>query len=152
MILSAQSIMRRRPIKPFCVGKLIHRGMSYGLSAAGYDIRVDQSFVMWPLRFTLASSVEEFDMPDDLLGIVCDKSTWARRGITVQNTVIEPGWRGFLTIELCNHSWGFRRIRAGDPIAQILFLQLDEATIRPYGSGKYQAQPNRPVPARMEGA
>ena len=43
-------------------------------------------------------------MPSDVLGQVCDKSTWARRGVAVQNTIIEPGWRGYLTVELTNHS------------------------------------------------
>lgn len=68
----------------------------------------------------------------------------------MQNTVIEPGWRGFLTIELAHHGGEVLRIEAGTPIAQILFHRLESPTIRPY-SGKYQDQPDRPVDAIMEG-
>jgi dCTP deaminase len=88
-------------------------------------------------------------MPDDILGIVHDKSTWGRRGIAVQNTVIEPGWRGFLTLELSNHSSRLITIENGDPIAQIVFHLLAGATDSPY-RGKYQDQINEPVKAISE--
>lgn len=123
--------------------------MTYGLSMCGYDIRIDQDVILWPGRFVLASSLESFNVPPSIVGRVCDKSTWARRGVTVQNTVIEPGWRGWLTLELVNHSWRFIKIRQGDPIAQVLFEWLDEPTVSPY-EGKYQDQPARPVAAVME--
>jgi dCTP deaminase len=149
VILPAQTLRKLRPVRPFVDSKVVHNGMSYGCSSAGYDIRVDQDFVMWPGRFVLGSSIELFTMPSDVLGMVCDKSTWVRRGISVHNTVIEPGWRGHLTVEIKNGGWRFRRIRAGDPIAQILFLRLEEATDTPY-AGKYQDQDSRPVPAIAE--
>lgn len=151
MILPAQRLRELRPVEPFHARKIRHAGMTFGCGSAGYDIRIAQSLTMWPLRFALASSIERFEMPHDLIGIVCDKSSWARRGITVQNTVIEPGWRGWLTLEIVNHSWRWVRIHAGDPIAQILFVRLEERTDTPY-SGKYQAQANRPVAAIMEPA
>ncbi len=66
MILSAQSIMRRMPLRPFIAEQRYQNGLSYGLSAAGYDIRVAQTFVIAPGELMLASSIEEFDMPDDL--------------------------------------------------------------------------------------
>jgi dCTP deaminase len=98
-------------------------------------------------RFTLASAIEEFQMPDDLVGIVHDKSTWARKGLSVFNTVVEPSWKGYLTLELVYHGWGVLRIPAGAGIAQVLFHQITErATYR----GKYQNQPARPVSAIME--
>ena len=114
--------------------------MSYGLSAAGYDIRIAEDINLKAGEFTLASSLEEFNMPDDVLAYVKDKSTWARQGLAVQNTVIEPGWKGFLTLELTNH----RRmetliLRKGMPIAQIVFHRLEAATEQPY-DGKYQNQ------------
>lgn len=146
--LSAQTIRSLRPLEPLIERSKIN-GMSYGLSAAGYDIRIDQDRLMWPFRFTLASSFERFRMPQDVIGIVHDKSTWARRGIAVQNTVIEPGWEGFLTLEITNHGVGIQRIRKGEPIAQIIFHRLDAATEQPY-RGKYQHQPRRPVKALRE--
>ena len=148
MILPAQDIRDRRMVTPHHERSVV-RGMSYGLSSAGYDVRIAQDVLLWPGRFVLASTVERFDMPPDVLGSVADKSTWARRGVAVQNTIIEPGWRGFLTLELTMHAWRVLRIRAGDPIAQIIFHQLAAATTAPY-RGKYQDQPSGPVPAREE--
>lgn len=84
-------------------------------------------------------------MPCDLMGIVHDKSTWARRGLSVFNTVIEPGWHGFLTLELVYHGEGELIIPAGAGIAQVVFHMLEEP--RAY-TGKYQNQPDKPVPAR----
>lgn len=100
-------------------------------------------------------------MPIDVAGSVKDKSTWARRGLAVQNTWIDPGWEGYLTLELSNHHFAFRGpprwlrrqrdewrkdmagktlvIAAGMPIAQIVFERLDEPTELPY-RGKYQRQ------------
>lgn len=71
--------------------------------------------------------------------------------IAVQNTIIEPGWRGFLTLEITNHSRGTIWIQRGSPIAQIIFHQLLEPTDAPY-VGKYQDQESRPVAARFEDA
>jgi dCTP deaminase len=86
-------------------------------------------------------------MPDDILGVVHDKSSWARRGLTVQNTLIEPGWRGFLTLEITNHSHESIVLKRGMAIAQVVFHRLDEAAERPY-SGKYQGQGPGPQEAR----
>lgn len=88
-------------------------------------------------------------MPNDVLAKVSDKSTWARRGIAVQNTVIEPGWRGFLTLEITNHGKQIIDIAAGMPIAQIIFHRLEAPAENPY-SGKYQNQAAGPQPARFE--
>lgn len=146
MILSAQTIRRLKPVTPFCERATIGT-MSYGLSAAGYDIRVAESFWLTNKVFRLASSLEQFNMPNDVLGIVHDKSSWARRGVAVQNTVIEPGWRGYLTLELTNHGEQMIWIEQGQPIAQIVFHRLDEPTEIPY-SGKYQDQEAGPQSAR----
>lgn len=89
-------------------------------------------------------------MPNDVVGRVADKSTNARRFLTVQNTVIEPGWRGYLTLELTRHLPWPIRIKAGTPIAQILFELTDKPVSRPY-TGKYQDQQAGAVPAIMEG-
>lgn len=139
-------------------------GTSYGLGEAGYDIRIKQAihFKRRPEmfvdvedekgilldcyfgRFALASAMEEFQMPNHLTGIVHDKSTWARRGLSVFNTVIEPGWHGFLTLELVYHGNTELIIPAGAGIAQVMFHEVKEdAAYR----GKYQNQADEPVGA-----
>lgn len=142
-------------------------GTSYGLGEAGYDIRIKQEIrflsvqpsnkriiitVTPPLevakvaegRFALASAIEEFNMPGHLTGIVHDKSTWARRGLSVFNTVIEPGWKGFLTLELVYHGEGELIIPAGAGIAQVMFHEVQEPALY---QGKYQHQADEPVGA-----
>lgn len=99
-----------------------------------------------PGRFTIASAMEEFTMPNNLVGIVHDKSTWARRGLSVFNTVIEPKWQGFLTLELVYHGQEDLLIPAGAGIAQVVFHQLSSAAAY---SGKYQNQEDKPVPAKF---
>ena len=153
-----------RPIKDMLDYKEKEHGVSYGLSEAGYDIRIKQSInftrfegqrvvgVMYPDgpnfsdgRFVIASTIEEFDMPSRLVGVVHDKSTWARRGLSVFNTVVEPGWKGFLTLELVYHGNEDLMIPAGAGIAQVLFHEL----VNPAQyEGKYQQQEDRPVAAR----
>jgi dCTP deaminase len=148
MILSAQSIRRRRPVEPFHERTVSH-GMTFGLSAAGYDVRIRERVVLRPGDFALASTLERFTMPNDLLARVADKSSWARKGLTVQNTVVEPSWEGFLTLELANHGPNRLVIEAASPIAQIIFELLDEPTEQPY-AGRYQNQPPEPVAAIEE--
>jgi dCTP deaminase len=145
MILPSQTIRKLKPILPFNE-RTIYNGMSYGLSHAGYDVRIAQACFLSPNAFCLASTMEEFFMPDDLVAFVHDKSTWARRGLSLFNTVIEPGWQGFLTLELINHSDEQLIIRPGDPIAQIIFMRMEEPTEKPY-TGKYQNQKRGPQEA-----
>lgn len=157
MILSAQTIRRLcamgQLVAPFHE-RTVQNGKSFGLSACGYDVRVDlknhaEEYAIMPGEFLLACTYEHFSMPTDVVGRVHDKSSWARKGLAVQNTVIEPGWKGYLTLELTNHGSEVLVIRAGDPIAQILFERLDEPTHQAY-TGKYQNQPARPVEAIEE--
>lgn len=148
MILSAQSIRRRGIFTPFCE-RTRDCGMTYGLGPAGYDVRVAEALALDPGTVSLASTVERFDMPHDVLGKVADKSTWARRFLAVQNTIIEPGWRGHLTLELSNHGAERIVIPAGAPIAQIILQLLDEPTEQPY-AGKYQDQRAGAVAALFE--
>lgn len=153
MILSGQSIRKRGIFTPFNE-RTHHNGMSYGLSMAGYDVRValdglEDKITLYPGDFILAVTKEHFDMPSDVLGIVHDKSTWARQGIAVQNTVIEPGWKGYLTLEVTNHGAEAIVLASGDPIAQIVCHQLDEPAEQPY-DGKYQNQEDTPQEARFE--
>lgn len=138
----------RRIVEPFYERTKLN-GMTFGLSFAGYDIRTQQGFSFKPGSFRLLSSVEHFHMPNDVIGFVHDKSTWARQGIAVQNTVIEPGWRGFLTLEVTNHGMHMVTVREGDPIAQIVFHKMAARPQMTY-AGKYQDQPEYPVAAILE--
>lgn len=158
-IASAQTIRALGIFTPFSE-RTKHKGLTYGLGPAGYDIRIAETLTIYPGRFTLASAMEHIAMPDNVMGIVHDKSTWARVGLALQNTVIEPGWKGFLTLEITNHSrkrpwWKFWASRngvdlvAGTPIAQIVFHLLDTTTEAPY-AGKYQGQAAGPQPALFE--
>ena len=152
MILSGQTIQAAQIITPF-YGRTQHHSMTFGCGPAGYDVRVEfdkdgthRAVTIGAGQFRLASTMEHFTMPDNVMGIVHDKSSWARRGITVQNTVIEPGWCGWLTLELTNHSMIAHTLRRGYPIAQVVFHYIDYAVVNPY-DGKYQNQSRGPVDA-----
>lgn len=163
MIVNQHGLITARPIVDMSNYKLKANGTSYGLSEAGYDICIKQD--IWftrtkghefcvqvdnddPVdgRFTLASAIEEFQMPNNLVGVVHDKSTWARRGLSVFNTVIEPGWNGFLTLELVYHGHEDLHIKKGSGIAQVLFHQISEPAAY---DGKYQNQEDKPVEAKQ---
>lgn len=155
MIINGSALLEYAPIKGMINEKRREHGVSWGLSEAGYDIRVKQDihfdgetvwvdgFPQWG-NFTIASAIEEFQMPENMVGIVHDKSTWARQGLSVFNTVIENGWKGFLTLELVYHGREGLHIPAGAGIAQVIFHQ----TMMPASyDGKYMNQPDRPVEA-----
>ncbi len=163
MIVNGHSLLLAAPIKDMLTTKERAHGVSYGLAEAGYDIRIKQDVHFNPrrpgdgdcyeyegsivtARFCIASAIEEFQMPTDLVGVVHDKSTWARHGLSVFNTVIEPGWKGFLTLELVYHGNSTIRIPAGAGIAQILFSRVTEHSAY---EGKYQNQADEPVDAIM---
>lgn len=173
MILNGYDLLVAAPIKDMVPEKVVAHGMSYGLSEAGYDIRIKQEIRFYPVnrdaefkkfrvmsytndsftkddegRFTLASAIEEFQMPTNLLGRVCDKSSWARKGLSVFNTVIEPGWKGFLTLELVYHGNTELIIPAGAPIAQVIFEEVKNPA---QYNGKYQHQSSEPTPSKYEG-
>jgi dCTP deaminase len=170
MVINGTDLLVRSPIKGMVDHKIHAHGVSSGLGEAGYDIRIKQNIQFCsrdhihhyvisrevdetgkttyyrnkPGRFVIASAIEEFDMPGDLVGIVHDKSTWARQGLSVFNTVIESGWNGHLTLELVYHGNDGLIIPAGAAIAQVVFHQTSEPR---YYSGKYQSQADRPVEA-----
>lgn len=163
MIINRNTLLAHTPIKNMFNSKQTANGVTFGMSEAGYDIRIKQRIVFselytqrtvyisdiverktTPGRFALGSSIEEFQMPNNLVGVVHDKSTWARRGLSVFNTVIESGWCGFLTLELVYHGADTLVIPAGSGIAQVIFHETsDTATY----DGRYQNQPNCPVEA-----
>lgn len=165
MIVNGTSLLADPPIVSMLSEKFQGPGgVSYGLSEAGYDIRIKQDVTFMPGlpygsvhivdrtvphgheivdgNFIIASAIEEFSLPENLTGLVKDKSTWARQGLSVFNTVIEPGWRGFLTLELVYHGRKPLHIPAGSGIAQVIFEKVTNPTTY---SGKYQDQRDHPV-------
>ncbi len=166
MFINGKQLLEVAPIKNMVDTKMKFKGTSYGLAEAGYDIRIKQNIsfyvndpkeiivsldkkienVISNSNFTIASAIEEFQMPNNLVGTVADKSTWARKGLSVFNTVIEPGWNGFLTLELVYHGSENLHIESGQGIAQVLFGSLIESG--DYGDGKYQNQEDKPVRPR----
>lgn len=164
MIINGTKLLKAEPIKNMLDTKGHGTISSYGLAEAGYDIRIKQNIRFYPdndgqmwvqvdngipvrSRFTLASAIEEFDIPSNLVGVVHDKSTWARKGLSVFNTVVEPKWKGYLTLELVYHGTEPMYIPAGSGIAQVLFSKTEEEG---HYSGKYQNQEDMPVPARED--
>lgn len=163
MISNQNELLELAPIKNMVGTKQKSNGVSWGLSEAGYDIRIKQAVRFYrkdghisarvdgvihgDSKFVLASAIEEFDMPDCLVGIVHDKSTWARQGLSVFNTVIEPGWKGWLTLELVYHGNEELIIPAGSGIAQVIFHRTSNKVKY---EGKYQNQENKPVFSKFE--
>ena len=173
MIINGRDLIAAAPIKDMVPEKVVAHGMTYGCSEAGYDIRIKQEIRFYPVnpdaefkkfrvmsytndsftsddegRFILASAIEEFQMPTHLLGRVCDKSSWARKGLSVFNTVIEPGFIGGLTLELIYHGNTELVIPAGAPIAQVIFEEVKNPA---QYNGKYQGQSSEPTPSKYEG-
>jgi len=166
MVINGLTLLQASPIKGMAKRKMSSHGVSHGLGEAGYDIRIKQKIRFTqsasgkPIievddaaghvidtfrgRFTLASAIEEFQMPDNLVGVVHDKSTWARKGLSVFNTVIEPGFCGGLTLELVHHGYSDLVIPAGAGIAQVIFSQISNPNSY---NGKYQHQSDEPVEA-----
>lgn len=171
MVVNGKSLIEAMPIKDMLTEKHKLNGVSHGLAEVGFDIRVKQDICFNPARyhflgeqlhpithtvdqssptignFCLASAMEEFDMPNDLVGIVHDKSTWARKGLSVFNTVIEPGFFGGLTLELVFHGSEPLHIPAGSGIAQVIFHRIAHPAAY---VGKYNGQSSDPVPAIFE--
>jgi dCTP deaminase len=164
-------------IEPFEAGQVKDGNISYGLSSYGYDIRVapefkvftnvhnvlvdpknfdDRSFVdvnakeciIPPNSFALARTEEYFRVPRDTLVICVGKSTYARCGIIVNVTPLEPTWEGYLTLEISNTTPLPAKIYAGEGIAQLLFFQGDEEPEIAYAdrNGKYMNQQGVTLP------
>lgn len=154
-MLSAQTIRERFSagetgccIYPFHE-RTIEHGRSYGLSSNGYDVRLAEDMWLWPFWGRLASTIEYISMPSDLSAEMKDKSTNARKFVLVQNTIIEAGWYGYLTVELTRFLPWPVHLKKGTPIGQIVFNELDKPTEMPY-RGKYQNQKRGPQKAIFE--
>ena len=123
-------------VYPF-VERDVIRGKSFGLSSCTYDCRIAEDLTIHPREVALASTLEKFCFPNNVCGSVLDKSSYARLFISAFNTHLDPGWSGYLTVELANLSNNFIDFKRGDPICQIKFEWLDLPTELPY-RGKYE--------------
>jgi len=164
MILSGDTIRSLDIIQP-CEEAGKQSGMSYGLGPAGYDIRVampaplfgygqvltphGSGILLAPGQGVLLGTRELFNMHPLVLGFVKDKSTWARRGLLNAQAVVEPGWRGHLSVFVSNRGDEELAILDGDPIAQVVFHWLDKLPNLGY-TGKYQDQGEGPQPAKFD--
>lgn len=149
----------------------VKAGISYGLSSYGYDVRCADEFKVFlkndgvivdpknfdercfmdvqgpfvivpPNSFALARTVEYFKIPRDVLVVCLGKSTYARCGIIVNVTPLEPEWEGHVTLEFSNTTPLPAKIYANEGVAQFLFFQADSTCETSYADrkGKYQKQ------------
>ncbi|WP_299077163.1 dCTP deaminase, partial [uncultured Paraglaciecola sp.] len=151
--------------------------ISYGTSSYGYDVRCSRQFkiftnihpttvdpknfdensfvdieadycVIPPNSFALASTVEYFRIPRSVLTVCLGKSTYARCGIIVNVTPLEPEWEGHVTLEFSNTTTLPAKIYANEGVAQMLFFESDEVCETSYKDrgGKYQGQTGVTLP------
>ena len=164
-------------ISPFEEKQIRGGKISYGVSSYGYDARVSNEFKIFtnvnsetvdpknfkttnfvtkksteciipPNSFALASTVEYFKIPKDVLVICLGKSTYARCGIIVNVTPLEPGWEGHVTLEFSNTTPLPAKIYANEGASQFIFLKGNEAPEITYAdrNGKYMGQTGVTLP------
>ena len=169
--------LEKEMIKPFVAEQKRSKNISYGLSSFGYDARVSDEFKIFtdvdsavvdpknfkqnsfvsrkvneciipPNSFALASTVEYFKIPNDILVICLGKSTYARCGIIVNVTPLEPGWEGHVTLEFSNSTPLPAKIYANEGAAQFIFLKGSEEPETTYAqrNGKYMKQTGVTLP------
>ncbi len=110
-----------------------------------YDVQ--DHILIPPNSYVLGRSIEYFCMPDDVLGLVLGKSTYARSGIIVNVTPLEPGWEGHVTIEIGNGTPLPAKVYAEEGIAQVVFLRGETPEISyDEKDGKYQRQEGITLP------
>ena len=164
-------------IFPFEENQVRGNKISFGLSSFGYDARVSNEFKVFtnvnsevidpknfkstnfitrsgneciipPNSFALASTMEYFKIPDDVMVICLGKSTYARCGIIVNVTPLEPGWEGYVTLEFSNTTPLPAKIYANEGVAQFIFLKGNEKPNITYAdrNGKYMKQKGVTLP------
>ena len=111
------------------------------------EYETDDHILIPPNSYVLGRSMERFRMPGDVLGVVLGKSTYARSGIIVNVTPLEPGWEGTVTIEIGNATPLPAKVYAREGIAQVVFLQGETPEVS-YAdkAGKYQHQKGITLP------
>lgn len=121
------------------------------VEAAPVELAGGNVIMLAPHQFVLGVSYEKVKVPEDCIGICMGKSTYARLGIVVNTTPLEPGWEGHVTMEFSNTTDAFVPLYVGEGVAQILFIRGDRHPGVTYKDrhGKYQNQPGSPVVARV---
>lgn len=105
-----------------------------------YKTITADTYVLLPGQFVLASTMEYFELPDNLTAFVEGRSSLGRIGLFIQNAGwVDPGFRGEITLELFNANRCAIELKAGRRVGQLVFAQLDDTALNPY-SEKYQGQ------------
>jgi len=172
-----QLVLEKDMISPFENKQVRDGKISYGLSSFGYDARVSEEFKIFtnvnseivdpkdfkptnfvtknvpvciipPNSFALARTIERFKIPKDIMVICLGKSTYARCGIIVNVTPLEPGWEGYVTLEFSNTTPLPAKIYANEGVAQFIFLKGNEEPEVTYAdrNGKYMGQKEVTLP------
>ena len=105
-----------------------------------YKTITSDTYILLPNQFVLATTMEYFDLPEDLTAFVEGRSSLGRMGLFIQNAGwVDPGFKGEITLELYNANRCAIELRAGRRVGQLVFAKMDQAALNPY-NGKYQGQ------------
>jgi len=162
---------KHKMIAPFAEGKTREGKISFGVSSYGYDFRLADEYkipdfcsvktadpknmnaaifsdfkgrvcLIPPNSFILGRSLEYFRIPRDVITLCQGKSTYARSGVFVNVTPLEPEWEGYITIAIVNYAPVSAKVYSGEGIAQLVFIRAESDCAVSYADkkGKYQAQ------------
>lgn len=105
-----------------------------------YKTIVADTYLILPGQFVLATTMEYFELPDDLTAFVEGRSSLGRMGLFIQNAGwVDPGFKGEITLELYNANKCAIELKAGRRVGQLVFAKMDDSAMNPY-NGKYQGQ------------
>ena len=105
-----------------------------------YKTIISDSYILLPNQFVLATTMEYFELPDDLTAFVEGRSSLGRMGLFIQNAGwVDPGFKGEITLELYNANRCAIELKAGRRVGQLVFAKMDDKALNPY-KGKYQGQ------------
>ena len=105
-----------------------------------YETIETDTYVLLPGQFVLATTMEYFELPDDLTAFVEGRSSLGRMGLFIQNAGwVDPGFKGEITLELFNANRCAIELKSGRRVGQLVFAKMDEKALNPY-NGKYQGQ------------
>jgi len=107
------------------------------LNPAGYDLRLSADAVLEPLEHRLVATMENVGLGNDLVGVMHIRSSLAREGVLASLALVDPGFRGQLTISLFNSGRKTVRLRAGERFVQLTLLKLGRQATKKY-EGRYQ--------------
>lgn len=109
-------------------------------SKIGYKTITADTYLILPGQFVLATTMEYFELPDNLTAFVEGRSSLGRMGLFIQNAGwVDPGFKGEITLELYNANRCAIELKSGRRVGQLVFAELDDHALNPY-NGKYQGQ------------